>query len=102
MRSVFAATFALAFLPGALSHGWVEQPVARNVLICDSRGESENGCKADREPHPPEAGDQPGPLGGNICAGTSNLEISSEAKQQILTKGPIQANYKAGDVVEMR
>lgn len=91
----------LALAQGAAAHGWVTTPVARNMLICDSRGESEYGCKADRETHPPHPGDQPGPVGGNICAGDNNNGISSDAKQQMMVPGPIQGKYTAGEVVEM-
>lgn len=96
------ATFCfLAFVRGVASHGWLMNPVPRNVLVCDSRGESDWGCKADRETHPPHAGDMPGPPGGNVCSGDNNNGISGEARQQMMQPGPIQARYTSGQVADM-
>jgi len=97
----FVQLCLLVLFQGAASHGWVTTPTARNVLVCDSRHESVWGCKSDRETKPPHPGDQPGPVGGNICAGDNNNGISNEAKQQMMVPGPIQGRYTAGEVVEM-
>jgi len=99
---VLATLCLLALVQVVASHGWVTKPVPRNVLICDSRGETVWGCKADRETHPPHPGDHPGPYGGNVCSGDNNNGISWEARQQMMRPGPIQAHYTSGQVAEMR
>lgn len=99
---VLAAVCLLALVRGVASHGWLTKPVPRNVLICDGRGETEWGCKADRETYPVHPGDHPGPYRGNICSGDNDNGISREARQQMMRPGPIQAHYIAGQVAEMR
>jgi len=121
VRTLIMQMQYFAFVVGldlAASHGWVSTPVSRNVLVCKEKyGDDLLGnafiCASDREtgaqspwvsglPEGVPAGDMPGVAKVNapVCSGGNDVRIP-EAIAGLNTRGPSQATWHSGSVVQL-